>query len=432
MKNCISVASALLQNQAPTLSLNKLAEMSQQQVRFPPRRTVDKALRIRDLSSLEPPNTFCCYWCNALSKKDDSETIHESLTSYRPELSDVNSYRLHCYFNEKEFNQHLLFVHLRKELDGENPLDLMDTCLQCLPCKLCIQSFLSSDGFNTKLEHAFCCCISCWMDHAINSPVHSSSPLISLLISLKNEFKSNQRVLKIIENLFFCECFVCSHLSDNYDDLLAHSRKCFASVMSQCLTYGIPYDSDIFFLSNYLRLKEEEDKKTHSLQQMNKFIRQVRLLHPSNFNLNDGEIRSLSSLERTYSVSSTSRKETGREKGHFPPTHPLHPLPSPLQRPSSPPLPRSPLKRRKGKGPKEPKRSKPHYSDDEQFLDSFDPNLRFPQYNDENCYSTDDDQSNDHNEDDIQVIKIVNSTEQSDLLPRIKPENFDPGYDKNL
>ena len=306
-------------------------------------------------------------------------------------------------------------------MDGEKLVNLTDTCLECLPCKLCIQSFLSSDSFNTKLEHAFCCCISCWMDHATNTPIHSSSPLISLLISLRNEFKSNQRVLKLIENLFICECFVCSHLCENYDALLAHSQKCFASVMSQSLTYGVPYDSDIFFLSNYLRQKEEEDRKTHSLQQMNKFIKQVRALHPSNFNLNDGEIKSLSSLERTYSVSSSSQKGTQREKEHFLPSRPGQHL-------SSPPLPRSPLKRRKGKGPNLPKRSKPHYSDDEQFLDSFDPNLRFPQFNDENCYSTDDD----HDEDDIEIIKVINPTDQSDLLPSIKPENFDPGYDKNL
>ena len=100
-KNCLSVASALLQNQAPTLSLNKLASINQMQIRFPPRRVVDKALRVRDLSNLEQPVTFTCYWCDPFAKRDDAMTLHESLSSFKKELGDVNVYRLHCYYTEQ-------------------------------------------------------------------------------------------------------------------------------------------------------------------------------------------------------------------------------------------------------------------------------------------------------------------------------------------
>ena len=101
VKNCMSIVAALLQNQPPTLSLNRLASISQHQVRFPPRRTVEKALRVKDLSHLEPPQTYTCFWCPPLAPKDDTLPIHESLLPFQPELSDVNTFRLHCYYSEK-------------------------------------------------------------------------------------------------------------------------------------------------------------------------------------------------------------------------------------------------------------------------------------------------------------------------------------------
>ena len=99
--NCFAVAAALLQNQAPTLSLSHLANIQQEQIRFPPRRLVDKALRVRDLSNLDPVQTYMCFWCEPLCPKDHSEPPHDSLTSFRPEFSDINAYRLHCYYTEK-------------------------------------------------------------------------------------------------------------------------------------------------------------------------------------------------------------------------------------------------------------------------------------------------------------------------------------------
>ena len=306
-------------------------------------------------------------------------------------------------------------------MDGEKLVDLTDTCLQCLPCRQCLQSYLSSDNYNTKLQHSFLCCLSCSTDHAINTPIHQSSPLISLFISLKNEFKSNQRVLKLIDSLFLVECFVCARLCDNYEALVDHSRKCFASVMSQSLMYGIPYTSDTFFLSNYLRQKEEEDRKTHALQQVCIFIKNVKSLHPTNFNLSDGEVKSLSSLEKTYSISFSSVNETRERSEHFSPSLPLQPLSSsPNHLPPSP-LPQSPLKRKKGEGKKKEKKSNFCFSDDERHLSSWN------DHDDENYYSSDD------NQDDIQITKIISPTDQSDsLFVRIKPENFDPEYEKNF
>ena len=100
-RNCLAIAAALLQNEPPTLSLNKLASISQHQVRFPPRRIVEKALRVRDLANLDFSQTFTCFWCTPLVEKDDSQPIHESLLPFQPELADVNSFRLHCFYTEK-------------------------------------------------------------------------------------------------------------------------------------------------------------------------------------------------------------------------------------------------------------------------------------------------------------------------------------------
>ena len=123
-----------------------------------------------------------------------------------------------CFMNHtsiKELNHHLLFVHLRKEMDGERFDDFMDTCLSVLPCRLCIQNHLTNK-LKYPIQDCFYCCLNDFLFHAENKDIHSATALISLLISLKKEFLNNQRVLKLINDLFFVECPTCSFLSENY------------------------------------------------------------------------------------------------------------------------------------------------------------------------------------------------------------------------
>ena len=195
--------------------------------------------------------------------------------------------------------------------------------------------------------------------------------------------------------------------------------------------YGVPFDTDIFFVTPYLRQKEEEDRKTHAIIQLGRFIKALRSLHPSNFNLSDGEVRSLNSLERTYAKENCSEKERN-ERDHFSPSSPLPPLSPHL--PSTditlqPTQPHPTLKRTKGNGPL--KKKKHYYDDDEQYLDSYNVN------NQNEISSSDDDYCVNENRDpnidpEIQIIKVIDATDQSDFLPRIKPEMSDPDYDKNL
>lgn len=318
----------------------------------------------------------------------------------------------------KEFNEHLLFVHLRKDMDGEKVTDLTDTCLMCLPCRLCVQEYMK-DKQKCPIQQAFICCLSCYSDHVIHETIHLSSPLTSILISLRNEFANNQRALKLVENLFNIECPCCNFLADTFSSLTDHCRQCFAQIMSQSKMFGVPFDTDIFFLSPYIRQKEQEERQSHCLQQIGRFIKEIKVLHPTNFNLSDGEIRSIRSLELTYSTKSSEN------------------LPSlPLSMSAPPPSPSSPpptLKRKNDNGQTE-KRSKIRlHSDDEQYLESFHGNDSYPQLNDENfnpCPSDDDNDQNDEPE--VQIIKIVQPDEHSNLQLRIKPETSNPDYDRAL
>ena len=165
-------------------------------------------------------------------------------------------------------------------MDGEQVTDLINTCLQILPCRLCVQEYMK-DKQECPIQRAFICCLSCWNDHALHETVHSSSPLTSMLISLRKEFTNNQRALKLIDHLFNVECPCCSFLSENFSALTNHCRQCFAQVMSQSKMFGVPYDTDIFFLSPYLRQKEDEDRQSHCLQQVGLFIKEIKVLHPT-------------------------------------------------------------------------------------------------------------------------------------------------------
>ena len=188
-------------------------------------------------------------------------------------------------------------------MGGEKVTDLIETCLMCIPCRLCVQEYMR-DKKTYPIDKAFICCLSCYSDHVLHTAIHLSSPLTSILVSLKREFANNQRALKLIENLFNVECPCCNFLSENFSSLTDHCRQCFAQVMSQSRMYGVPFDTDIFFLSTYVRQKEHEHRKSHCLQQVGKFIKDIKSLNPTNFNLTDGEIRSLKSLETTFSTES--------------------------------------------------------------------------------------------------------------------------------
>lgn len=326
----------------------------------------------------------------------------------------------------KEFNEHLLYVHLRKDIEGGKVSDLIETCLMCLPCRLCIQEYMR-DKQECPIQKAFVCCLSCFSDHITHETIHSTSPLTSILISLRNEFANNQRALKLIENLFNVECPCCSFLCDSFTLLTDHCRQCFAQVMSQSKIFGVPYDTDIFFLSPYLRQKEHEARKSHCLQQVGTFIKEIRLLHPTDFNLSDGEIRSLKSLEETFS---TKSPENVLRKEHV---YPTSSPPPPSLPPSSPPSPPT-LKRKSDNGQTNKKSRIRLHSDDELYLDSYHERDNFPQLNDENCNpsSTDDDDNHQNHQPDVEIIKVVHANDQSDQPPRIKPETFDPGYEKAL
>ena len=171
----------------------------------------------------------------------------------------------------------------------------------------------------------------------------------------------------------------------------------------------------------------QEERQSHCLQQIGRFIKEIKVLHPTNFNLSDGEIRSLRSLESTYSTKS--------------PENVISLPPPPIARPPSPITPPPPsaslspptLKRKKDKGQLKKGSKIRLHSDDEQYLESFQGNDNYPQLNDENYNpSSTDDDDDPNNQPEVQIIKVVQPNEHSNLPPRIKPETSHPDYDRAL
>ena len=412
--NCHNIVSALLQNQPSTCSINHLAVMEQDQVRFPPRRVLEKALRAKDLSSLENTYTYSCFWCPVMTPRND-EPVTDSLSSFRPEITEINAFRLHCFYSEKELNTHVIFNHICREVDGDKLNNLVDSCLSVLPCRKCVQLYIR-DKQRNPIQQCFVCCLGCYHDHTIDSEAHRSCPLVSLYSELRKNFDTQQCVLALIDKYFRVQCPCCNALFGSYDLLVEHCRRCFCQIMSQSRSYAIPLDTDLFFSTPYLSEKEEIEERTHCIQQMGKLISDLRSHQPATFNLSDGQKRSLASLEATFSLPSTNWDE----------------IPST----SHPPSTKNTLKRTKGNHMKN-KRQR-FYSDDEIGLEDS-PLLDFESESDNQDNDNDDHLSlsptntrlNSDDEDTIEIIKIVPGDQMNDSI-RIKPETQDLGYDKAL
>ena len=272
-----ATALSLLTNVAPSQSINDLAQTEDIFVVILPKDLAKEVQRSKEILPLQKLQSFSCFWCSPFVPEDEtSRPIHETLSDFPPEVADTNVQRLKIYFDVDSILQHVLQDHIRTTTDILDCDNILNTCVNLLPCKSCFRGYLN----NTQNIHSiFLCCLNCAFDHQCVVAAHRENPLVSLIITLREHFHQNHKVNSLIDKYFQVECLTCGHLASDMDSLMKHSRLCLAQIMSMSTRYGIPFDYEGFYSSPFMHKKEQQARHEHALSQLHQFVDAVKLTY---------------------------------------------------------------------------------------------------------------------------------------------------------
>ena len=162
------------------------------------------------------------------------------------------------------------------------------------------------------IHNIFLCSLSCFWDHALQVPIHHDNPLVSLIINLRAQFNNNHRILGLVDKYFQVQCPICGFAASDQTGLLSHFKACVSQAMSLSLRYGIPWDYDAFFVTPFMRKKEQQACQETAYIQMARFVEAIKTTYrrtPSTSSIQphlEGKVRTLEEVEAQLASSSTS------------------------------------------------------------------------------------------------------------------------------
>ena len=261
----------ILTHHPDVLSLNDFAHNELPLQRLASRQKVTMIQKIGNKQelSLTKLQVFNCFLCPPTTDSIKNSEIHESLLE-NPSLQKVNVKRLIAYEGPSDF-----FLHLQKE--HQKLVD--ERCFKVIPCRECLHRYILDPSDKSQIENAFVCCSPCAVDHVL---IHhkTNEKLAILYLSLEQEFQHHKLAKEMLEKYLFTKCIACGSLFETQEKLNSHEEICFASFVSLSSGYGRPLSQDLFFTTQFLKMKEEEINKDHALQQISKIVQSLSAPEP--------------------------------------------------------------------------------------------------------------------------------------------------------
>ena len=304
---------SLLTNIAPTQSINDLAHTDEIVTTLLPKEHAKEVGRSKDLLPHHKLKSYSCNWCEShVSNEDNIRPVHETLAKFKEEVTDINVHRLQIFFDEETILEHILTDHIRAAPDTLDTETFHSVCCMVFPCRICFSGYIR-DSEKHPIHNIFCCSLECYFDHLIQVPIHQDNPLVSLIINLRAQFANDHRILGLVDKYFQIMCPICAFAAQDQTSLLSHFKVCVTQVMALSQRYAIPWDYDAFFLTPFMRKKEQQACQETAYIQMARFVEAIKITYRRTPNTSNilphlaGKVRSLKDVEAEFASPSTSR-----------------------------------------------------------------------------------------------------------------------------